>query len=211
MFLGYPTGYKGYKLLDLTTNKILIGRDIIFHEQVFPFKTDHPVSPFPLDMSSLHPSHTSLQPSYDDPKLSPRHSLPTPAPLPHTTSSGRVIKPPYLNDYISGAIQTNCRYPLHSYLSYSNLSPSYSVFVAAITVVHEPSTYAQASAYQEWREAMQYELVALQNNNTWTIMPLPAGKTTIGCKWAYKIKFLSDGTIERYKVRLVAKGYTQQA
>lgn len=56
---------------------------------------------------------------------------------------------------------------------------------------------------------MHAELEALQQNNTWSMVPLPIGHKPIGCKWVYKIKYKSDGTIERYKARLVAKGYTQ--
>lgn len=41
-------------------------------------------------------------------------------------------------------------------------------------------------------------------------MDLPAGKKTIGCKWIYKVKLKTNGEIERFKVRLVAKGYTQK-
>ena len=57
---------------------------------------------------------------------------------------------------------------------------------------------------------MSAELTTMESNNTWIVVSLPAGKRSIGCHWIYKIKFKSDGTIERYKVRLVAKGYTQQ-
>lgn len=57
---------------------------------------------------------------------------------------------------------------------------------------------------------MQSELQALQQNGTWSLVPLPEGKTTVGCKWVYKVKFPSDGSVERYKARLVAKDYTQQ-
>lgn len=46
--------------------------------------------------------------------------------------------------------------------------------------------------------------------NTWTLVPLPPNKHCIGCKWVYRVKYKYDGTIERYKVRLVAKGYTQE-
>jgi Reverse transcriptase (RNA-dependent DNA polymerase) len=56
---------------------------------------------------------------------------------------------------------------------------------------------------------MDEELNALKRNQTWELIKLPNGAKTIGCRWIYKIKYKSDGTIERYKVRLVAKGYTQ--
>jgi len=56
---------------------------------------------------------------------------------------------------------------------------------------------------------MNTELEALQQNNTWSLVPLPLGHKPIGCKWVYNIKYKSDGTIKRYKARLVAKGYTQ--
>lgn len=48
----------------------------------------------------------------------------------------------------------------------------------------------------------------LKKNNTWIIKPLPKNKRLVGCRWVYKIKYNSDGTIERYKPRLVVKGYT---
>lgn len=57
---------------------------------------------------------------------------------------------------------------------------------------------------------MRDELTALERNNTWYVVPLPAGKQSIGCRWVYKLKLHSDGSIERHNARLVAKGYNQQ-
>ncbi|PKI37258.1 hypothetical protein CRG98_042349 [Punica granatum] len=63
--------------------------------------------------------------------------------------------------------------------------------------------------YQHWKEAIKVELSALERNGTWVIVDLPAGKKAIGCKWLYKVKRKANGSIERYKARLVTKGYTQ--
>jgi hypothetical protein len=100
------------------------------------------------------------------------------------------------------------RYPLSHFLTYSRLSSAHCAFLAKITGHTEPTSYAQAILDPNWRHAMTVELEALQLNNTWSLVPLPAGHKPIGCKWVYKIKHRSDGTIERYKARLVAKGYT---
>ena len=57
---------------------------------------------------------------------------------------------------------------------------------------------------------MKEELDALSKNHTWDLVTLPPGKSVVGCKWIYKIKTHSDGSIEHYKTHLVAKGFTQE-
>jgi hypothetical protein len=51
VFLGYPFGVKGYKLVDLETNEIFLSRDVTFHKQIFPFKA--PVSKTPSNTITL--------------------------------------------------------------------------------------------------------------------------------------------------------------
>ncbi|KAM7464793.1 hypothetical protein LguiA_032914 [Lonicera macranthoides] len=53
------------------------------------------------------------------------------------------------------------------------------------------------------------ELSALHSSNTWDLVPLPPGKTTVGCRWIYIVKVGPDGNIDRLKARLVVKEYTQ--
>jgi len=57
---------------------------------------------------------------------------------------------------------------------------------------------------------MKEEIKALGTNKTWEVTDLPPNKVVIGCKWVYKIKQRANGEIKRYKVRLVAKGYSQR-
>lgn len=80
---------------------------------------------------------------------------------------------------------------------------SLSLLIMKPNIIIKPSLSNIGNATKE-------ELLAMETNRTWTVVPLPPNKHTIGCKWIYKIKYKSDGSIERYKARLVSKGYTQQ-
>ena len=62
----------------------------------------------------------------------------------------------------------------------------------------------------EWQLAMAEELAALERSGTWDLVPLPSGVRPITCKWVYKIKTRSDSSLERYKDRLVARGFQQE-
>ncbi|KAM2827187.1 hypothetical protein COP1_036768 [Malus domestica] len=74
----------------------------------------------------------------------------------------------------------------------------------------EPATYKSALKSPVWFNAMKDEILALHNQGTWSLVPLPRHKNLIGCKWVYKIKKNADGSIGRYKARLVAKGFNQE-
>ena len=57
---------------------------------------------------------------------------------------------------------------------------------------------------------MQNEYDALIKNGTWKLVDPPIGTKPIGCKWVYKNKYKSDGSLDNHKARLVAKGYAQK-
>lgn len=61
----------------------------------------------------------------------------------------------------------------------------------------------------EWKQAVNEEIRALENNGTWDVVNLPPGKNLVGCKWIFTIKHKADGSVERFKTQLVAKGFTQ--
>ena len=57
---------------------------------------------------------------------------------------------------------------------------------------------------------MQNEYDVLINNGTWNLVDPPVGNRPIGCNWVYKNKYKSNGSLDKHKVRLVAKGYAQK-
>ncbi|KAK5795313.1 hypothetical protein PVK06_036574 [Gossypium arboreum] len=75
----------------------------------------------------------------------------------------------------------------------------------------EPTSIVEAFQSPAWTAAAHTEYTALLANHTWDLMPLPVGRKTVGCKWIFKIKRNTDGSVARYKGRLVVKGYLQEA
>ncbi|KAM1495899.1 hypothetical protein ACFXTO_030567 [Malus domestica] len=61
-----------------------------------------------------------------------------------------------------------------------------------------------------WKEAIESEMESIIENNTWELVDLPPGSKPIGHKWIFKKKLKADGTIDKFKERLVAKGYRRK-
>src|SRR6266540_7126561 len=79
-------------------------------------------------------------------------------------------------------------------------------------VDHTPTSIAEAYASpdaDDWKEAVRSEMNSILSNRTWEVTGRPYGCKPVGCKWVFKKKLRPNGTIEKYKVQLVAMGYTQ--
>ena len=100
-------------------------------------------------------------------------------------------------------------FPIAHYVSCDKFTVKHRNFLAAVTVGVEPQSFKEAVKDVGWCTAMQKEIRALEDNGTWTMEQLPPGKKALGSKWVYKIKYNSDGSIERLKARLVVFGNHQ--
>jgi hypothetical protein len=144
-------------------------------------------------------------------ELSSASTLPTPSNTAHSSTSG-----PNLSSHNSSAHSpsvTACPAPPPRFTNdhlmvtrgkTGNLKPKN--FLAHSV----PHIVKQALDNPYWLQAMKVEYLDLMNNNTWSLVPLSAHKRAIGCKWVFRIKENLDGAINKYKVRLVAKGFNQE-
>lgn len=79
--------------------------------------------------------------------------------------------------------------------------------------IETPTTYREAVNSKEkvdWEKAMNSEIKSLQENQTWELSTLPKENKAIPCKWVYRVKTNADGSIEKFKARLVIKGFSQR-
>lgn len=192
----------------------------MFHELIFPFavpaQSIHNFAPpFPTVDSSLIPDEpTIVLPPHDtSPPASTSQNIP-PQVIPLRRSSRSIVPPIWTRDYACSSnltkASTHCVYHIANFLTYDHFSKPHQQFLAALSLVKEPQFYHEAVTDIRWREAMDDELAALERNHTWDVVDLPPKVKPIGCKWVYKIKLHSDGRVDKFKARRVAKGYTQQ-
>jgi transposase InsO family protein len=203
IFVGYSTESKGYRLYDPTTKTVKLYRDVIFDEGIENSNDDTVF--IELDGVSKS-SGASSSPSPPSPKLSSSAGSSTidssdisvidiisedgseePRIIPQPRESP---KPPKRN-----------RKPPQRY-----------GFAKKAMVIEEPSTFEEAMESEDaeqWVKAAKEEYDSIIKNKTWSLVDLPPGRKAIGCKWVFKVKYDSKGNVERYKCRLVAKGYSQ--
>ena len=110
--------------------------------------------------------------------------------------------------YAHTELNSGIPHTLSSFIDYENLLPSNKTFCFYVSTHFEPQFYHQAIKHHHWKDAMDAEIAALEQNHSWVLTNLPSHKVPIGYKWVLKIKYKADRSIERYKARLVAKGYT---
>ena len=117
------------------------------------------------------------------------------------------------NDYdvpiaIRKGTRTCTKHPLHLFMSYQNLSHNHKAFLTSLNTVPIPKTLSEALENENWKNPMKVAIEALEKNKTWDLVRLPRGKKPVGCRWVFTTKYNLDGSLERYKARLVPKGYT---
>jgi len=240
MMVGISDEHKAWRLLDLKTKKVIISRDVIFDEAVFPKSKEpvHDLADYPDltrdDIIFYPPEHANADTpigrnDHTDPldvlsDLQVGSSMYSPAP-PSTNEeyvdlSGdlSVVEEEDESDDGEQPVRRSTRERAPSEKLVHRLQ-AMKVEVAAMVEdargADEPATYRAAMSRPDaalWTEAMRAEVESLMKTKTFEFVPDgdKPKQRPVSAKWVYKIKRNSDGTIERYKARLVARGFTQR-
>ncbi|KAF2293183.1 hypothetical protein GH714_038775 [Hevea brasiliensis] len=168
-------------------------------------------------------------PAVSSPPIQPEpvvfDSSPIISPIPQLRRSTRVTShPAWLQDFVaqisidaplSIAISDNNSgpagmvFPFNHCLYAPSFNPSYVAFMSNILAIKEPCSYHQAKDDPRWVHATNQELEALEHNQTGQLTALPMGKKPIASNWVYRVKYKQEGSVDRFKARLVTKGYNQ--
>ncbi|RVW35033.1 Retrovirus-related Pol polyprotein from transposon TNT 1-94 [Vitis vinifera] len=229
IFLGYSPNQKRYKCYSPTTKKFYTSMDVTFFEnQPFYPKTAIQGENWSTDefqfweteISTTSPLSSSLPPQIDSTISVPKkNSLDVPAVTPESTTQGSntIYDLDSSNDLddldqpiaLRKGVRSCTQHPISNHVSYGKLSQNFQAFITSLEDDRIPSNIQEALQQPEWKTAVQEEIQALEKNGTWEISELPEGKRPVGCKWIFTVKHYPDGSINRFKAQLVAKGFTQ--
>lgn len=180
IMLGYGDVTKGYRLFDVDKQKVIHSRDVHFNESVKNSGQDM------SDVNDVHKyqlvvDFSDVEADDGPGNIDAENDLPNPE-IPRQRPVRERRPPNYYGREESHLTET------------------------PTTLKHALSSPDQA----KWKVAMETEMRSLRENEVWELVKLPPGRKTVGSKWVYKQKTGPDGSVERFKARLVAQGYTQQ-
>lgn len=214
IFVGYGETTKGYRIWFPKTEEVKVLRDVVFanerpglqqeekkpeEKEVFvrvtvndKSETEDEEDEEPPNLPDLREQDEEPEPPDEDPEAPEEDPRAEPAEERegrYRLRDRRGLQPPrYLRDYINVE----------------------ELFLAENQEPEDFDDAVRSEQANHWRKAMDCEMNSLQNNKTWKLVELPRGAQVLKNRWVFKIKQKADGTTDKYKARLVVKGFTQK-
>jgi hypothetical protein len=202
IMVGYAEGSKAWRLWDDERKRLIISRDVVFNEST--------ETTAPLPAAENVPADIAVVPEQPIPALRVSEiavEQPLPASEPEVHASALEARPAEQ----VGAVAEPFRRSARQHRQPGEWWKAAAAEQANIAL-SEPQTYQQAVTSpdnQQWLEAINAEYKSLRDNETWELVEKPKDRKLVSCKWVFKVKHNADGSIDRYKARLVARGFTQ--
>ena len=188
--MGYSSQSKGYRLYNLKTNKLIISRDVIFDEKAAWNWEEGKILKKTILVDELQ-TKTLVETGNGSTSTSSPQDSPRSVPLSPSTESPT----------------SSSSSPSSTPRKMRSLSD---VYERCNLCIVETQSFKEAIKDEDWRKTMEKEIDVIEKNETWQLVEKPKDKEIIGVKWIFRVKYHSDGRVQRLKARLVAKGYSQQ-
>lgn len=204
---GYLVGYDGeerYRIYVAERKTVVLSRDVQFEETLHDCTEK-------ISITFKSPSSEETEDEKaDEPKPVPSSVLPE-----LESSSNEDDDSEYKSASDTESEKPESSESARKLRSRDNIKPSkyFDDYVCVMTTEEEPQSYAEAIKRPEsaaWQKAMEREMASLKENHTFKLVEPPAGAKIIPCKWVFRLKLNPDGSIAKYKARVVAKGYDQR-
>jgi len=207
IMLGVSDESKGYRLFDPKVKRIVVSKDVLFEEEKgWDWGTNYKEqleTELVWSDDELHSDDGEQQQHNDGIQLED-NTLEDNTELEEVGETSAVprrerLQPTWMQDYVSGAG-----------LSEEEEGEEATAYMVQNVINDDPVQFEEAIKHEKWRKAMDSEMQSIEKNHTWELTDLPVGARTIGVKWIYKTKLNEMGEVDKYKARLVVKGYSQQ-
>ncbi|KAM2708962.1 hypothetical protein EV2_046705 [Malus domestica] len=203
IFIGYDSNSKGYKLYNPNNGKTVINRDVTFDEE-----GEWDFGSHTCDLHFFPQFEEENEQGMMEQARKVQQESTTPPASPTSTNHGNSPTSALSSESLNEREVPHIRSLRDLYKVAQRLdNPTLFCLFADC----EPVDFQEAVQDTKWMTTMDEEIEAIQKNDTWELAILPKGHKAIGVKWVYKTKKNANGEVERYKVRLVAKGYSQRA
>ena len=199
ILVGYCDNKDGYRVYIPGQNKVIRSRDVIFA----PEQIVKSVGTVELSLEKLEQPSESETLNQEEGLANDEESEDPQEPAGEAREDVQV---PVVPDEVNSVRQLRDRSKINR--------PSHLQFAAmATTEAVVPVSFAQAMESSEskyWKVAADDEMSSIDENDVFDLVDCPKGKKVIGNRWVFRKKFKADGTVEKYKARLVVKGYVQK-
>jgi hypothetical protein len=188
VFLGHAHHSTAYRFLvikseihDVHNDIFLESRDVTFFNNIFPMKNSYDMSSLPANVLA----DTSPEPSEN---------------FDHAEHTAEPI-----HEAIDSEAPKRSKRPRNA----NSFGDDFTIYFMDDTLKIIVEAFASTDA-DDWKEAVRSKMDSILSNETWEPVHRPYGFKPMGCKLVFKKNLRSDGTIDKYKTSLVAKGYTQK-
>jgi transposase InsO family protein len=205
IFVGYSDSSKAYRIYIPDQHKIEVSRDVTFNERM-AFRKSIEETIEEEEIEELNEENTEGE---NNEKDQPDH----PMEICENANPDNMPKNKKRPAWLEATLQDAERIKVLEGTSRKTKRPKrFSSYAAYMTKLldEKPTTFEEAAKKEQWKEAMAEEHQSIMRNEVWEIVPRPKEKSVVTSKWVYKIKHAADGSVDKYKARFVARGFSQK-